>query len=252
MHDFYRTHYGPDATVITLCGDVTPKAGVAAVRRYFGDLPRSNPPGRPVGPVLAPLEGPVRLDRPGEVPNTRLYIAFRLPVANTRELAACSVALDALAGLAISRLHRRLVRRDGLATGVSASTMALVDGASLGFIGVDVTDDADAQRVEELVAEELVRFAVDGPSDLELEASLADTERHWLETLASPEERADLVSRYTLLHDDPDRINTVLDTVQGLTATDVRDAARAWLRPESRATVTFRPAVGQEVTEAAS
>src|SRR5690606_13169780 len=119
VHDFYRTHYGPDATVITLCGDVTPNAGVAAVRRYFGGLPRRSAPGRPVGPVLAPLEGPVRLDRPGAVPNTRLYVAFRLPVANTRELAACSVALAALAGPAISRRDRRLVRRDGLATGVS-------------------------------------------------------------------------------------------------------------------------------------
>jgi zinc protease len=196
---------------------------------------------RPPGPALPPLEQPVRLDREGEVPNARLYVAFRLPPADTRELAACSVALDALGGLAISRLHRRLVRRDGLSTGVSASTMALVDGASVGFVGVDVADDIDPAAVEEVVVEELAGFAADGPTDLELEASLADTERHWLETLASPEDRADLLSRYTLLHGDPERINTVLDTVQGLTAADVRDAARTWLRPGSRATVSHRP-----------
>ncbi len=251
VHDFYRTHYGPNATVVTLCGDVTPDEGVAAVRRHFDDLPPTAVPSRPPGPQLPPLGHPVRLDRVGEVPNPRLYVAFRLPVADTRELAACSVALDALGGLTISRLHRRLVRREGLSTGVSASTMALVDGASVGFVGVDVGEDADPATVEQVVAEELAAFVEDGPTDLELEASLADTERHWLETLASPEDRADLISRFTLLHGDAERINTVLDTVQGLTAADVRDAARTWLRPESRATVSYRPGADRQLGEVA-
>src|SRR5690606_5199081 len=99
--------------------------------------------------------------------------------------------------------------------------------------------------VEQAVHEELAGFAAAGPTDLELAASLADTERHWLETLASPEERADLVSRYTLLHDDPARVNTVLDTVTALTAGDVRAAAARWLLPEAAATVSYRrPQVG--------
>jgi zinc protease len=252
VHEFYRAHYGPNATVVTLCGDVTPEEGVDAVHRFFGGLPPAAGPPAPLGPALSPLDHPTTLQRVGEVPNARLYVGFRLPVANTPALAACSVALDAVAGLAISRLHRRLVRADERATGVSASSMALVDGASLGFIGVDVSDGTDPRLVEDVVCAELDRFAEDGPTAAELEASLADTERHWLETLASPEERADLISRYTMLHDDPDRINTVLDTVIALTASDVQEAAATWLRPGSRATVGFVPADDRTSREAAS
>ena len=52
------------------------------------------------------------------------------------------------------------------------------------------------------VVEELDRFLVEGPSEVEMESALAETERSWLSSLASQEERADLICHYTLLADD--------------------------------------------------
>ncbi len=239
VHAFYRRHYGPNATVLTLVGDVTPEAGFAAVQRYFGDLPGTAvAPRRPL-PQLPPLAEPARVERRSEVPNDRLYLGFRLPVGHTREFVACAVALDALGGLAISRLHRRLVRDEEVATGVSASALGLVDGASLGFVGLDVAEGADPDEVEAHLCEELATFAAQGPTPVELEASVADTERSWLESLAAHDERADLISHYTLLHDDPEHINRYLDTVASVSAEEVRAAAQRWLVPQARATVAF-------------
>ena len=39
VHAFFRAHYGPNNTVLTLVGDVTPEEGFAAAERYFGPLP---------------------------------------------------------------------------------------------------------------------------------------------------------------------------------------------------------------------
>ena len=50
-----------------------------------------------------------------------------------------------------------------------------------------------------------------------MEAALAQSERAWLSALASQEERADLVSHTTLLHDDPGYVNTYLDRLGQLT-----------------------------------
>jgi predicted Zn-dependent peptidase len=150
-----------------------------------------------------------------------------------------ALALDALGGLTISRLHRRLVRGEELSTGLSASAMSLARGASLGFIGVDVADGVSTEQVEDAVCEELTRFATQGPTPVELEAALADTERSWLEALAAQDERANLISHYTLLHDDPDYVNTYLDLVAEIGAEDVRRAAGTWLQPASRVTVAY-------------
>ncbi len=237
VHAFFRTHYGPNNTVMSLVGDLTPEQGFAAAERYFGELPPSAaPPRGPVAP-LAPLESPVRVERVEEVPNDRLHLAFRLPVDNTDELFACSLALDAIGGLGISRLVQRLVRREQVANAVQAHAMGFVDGVSLGFIVLDIADGAHPDDVEARALEELGRFAAEGPSEAEMEAARAQAERSWLSALAGQEERADLISQHVLLHGDPQFINTYLDRLLAITPDQVRSAASIWLRPESRAVV---------------
>ncbi len=239
VHAFFRRHYGPDNTVLTLCGDITPERGLALVERYFGELPASTEPSRPDHPQLEPLTEPVRVDRHEVVPNDRLHVAFRLPVDETDEFLAAAVALDCIGGLATSRLMRRLVRREQTALGAHATAWGFVDGASLGFVVLDVAPGIDPGVVEAAFVEELEGLCADGPTEVELETSLAQSERSWLSALASQEERADLISHHLLLHDDPAVVNTHLDRLRAVTADQVRDAARRWLRPESRAVVAY-------------
>jgi predicted Zn-dependent peptidase len=115
--------------------------------------------------------------------------------------------------------------------------MGFVDGVSLGFFVVDVADGADPAAVESVVVEELARLADEGPSDVEMEAALAQSERAWLSALASQEERADLISQHVLLHDDGEFVNTFLDRLATITPQQVQAAAAQWLRPDSRAVV---------------
>jgi predicted Zn-dependent peptidase len=239
VHAFFRAHYGPDNTVITLCGDLTPEHGFELVERYFGDLEPGAAPRRPDHAQLPPLGHPVRVDRHEDVPNDRLHVAFRLPVDETDEFLAAAVALDCIGGLATSRLVRRLVRREQTALGAHATAWGFVDGASLGFVVLDVAPGTDADIVESTFVEELNGFLELGPTEVELEASLAQSERSWLSALASQEERADTISHHLLLHDDPGVVNTHLDRLRDVTAQQVLDAARRWLRPDSRATVAY-------------
>jgi predicted Zn-dependent peptidase len=237
VHAFFRRYYGPNNTVLTLVGDLTPEEGFEAAERYFGGLPASAQPARAALPQLEPIPAPVHVERPGNVPNDRLHIAFRLPVDHTAEFYAASLAVDAVGGLTSSRLNRRLVRRERVANAVQAHCMGFVDGVSLGFLVVDVADGADPSAVEAAVVEELARFVQEGPTDAELEAAYAQAERAWLSALASQEERADLLSQAVLLHDDAQFVNTYLDHLAAVTAEQVRAAAARWLDPASRAVV---------------
>ncbi len=239
VHAFFQRYYGPDNTVLTLCGDVEVDEAVAAVERYFGDLAPIDRMPRPPGPQLPPLSEPVRVERLETVPNDRLHLAFRLPVDPTREYLASSFAVDILAGLSTSRVGTRLVRTEQSAHRVDAHAMGLVDGSSIALISVDVAPGEDPAGVEERVGEELDRFADEGPTPEEMEAVLAQAERAWLSSLASQEERADTISHTTLLHGDPGAVNTHLDRLARVSADDVTEAARTWLRSTNRATVAF-------------
>lgn len=239
VHAFFTRYYGPNNTVLTMVGDVEPERGFALAETYFGGLPASAEPDRGPVPALGPIAERVRVERHENVPSDRLYIAFRLPVGNTPDFDAASLALDVLGGLASSRLYRRLVRRDQVATSIQAAAWGLVDGVSLGFVLADVARGVDPETVERAICEELELLADEGPEPRELEAVLAQAERSWLSALGALDERADLISGSVLLHDDPQYVNTLLDRLGALTAQDVRDAADRWLRPSARATVAY-------------
>ncbi|MDV3220008.1 pitrilysin family protein [Intrasporangium sp.] len=249
VHAFFRAHYGPNNTVLTLVGDLSPEQGFAAAERYFGDLSPVEVHHRERLPQLPPIADPVRLDRPGDVPNDRLYISFRLPVDTTPEYHACSIALDVMSGLASSRLMRRLVRTDETATSVAGWSMGLVDGVGLGTITVDIAAGADPEQVEATVCEELARFISEGPDEGELESVIADTERSWLSALASIEERADHISHHAMLSGDPAYVNTFVEQVRAVTAGQVRAEAARWLDPGSRAVVRY---LAEDEAEAAA
>ncbi len=246
VHAFFRAHYGPNNTVLTLAGDLTPEHGFAMAERYFGDLPPIELASRPPQPQLPPLGEVARLDRVKDVPNDRVYVTFRLPVDATADYHACAVAIDAIGGLASSRLMRRLVRVDETATSVGGWTMGLVDGVGLGAFTIDVAAGADPAGAEEALCEEVARFIEEGPDEAEMESVVADTERAWLSSLAGIDERADHISQYTLLHDDPGYVNRFLDEVRAVTPDDVRAAAAQWLQPDSRAVVRFLAASDAE------
>ena len=109
----------------------------------------------------------------------------------------------------------------------------------MGFIEIDVADGCSAETVEAAACEELVRFAAEGPTEIEVESAMAQTERGWLSSLASQEERADHICHHAMLHGDSGYINTLLDRLGEVTAAQMQQAAARWLSPESRAVVAY-------------
>ncbi|WP_151526887.1 M16 family metallopeptidase [Serinicoccus kebangsaanensis] len=240
-HAFYRAHYGPRTSILTLVGDLTADEGFGLAERYFGHLEDATTARPPTTAALPPLQTPARTVVTDEgVPSERIYLAARLPAVTDEEFLACALALDALATLSISRVHESLVRGSEVASGASATALGLRDGTSIGLIVVDVTEGTDPAEVEQQLAELLRDFAVTGPREVELEASRADSERSWLEALAGYDERAELLSRAALLFGDAGQVNDHLDRVLAVTGDQVRGAAGRYLVPEAMATLVYR------------
>lgn len=236
VHAFFTTWYGPNNTVLTLAGDVDPDAAFTAVERYFGELPASATGGDARPPVLDPLIEPTRFVRTADVPHDRVVLAFRLPADRHPDVLPAALALDIAGGLASSRLVRSLVRESQQALSVHSAAWGLV-GGSIGFLTLDVAPGSDTAAVEAHAQAALADLGERGPTGDELAAATAQAERAWLAHLAGLDGRADLISASTLLHDDPQFINTHLDEILTVTGEQVQRAAARYLQPAHCATV---------------
>jgi predicted Zn-dependent peptidase len=176
-----------------------------------------------------------------KVPLPRVYIGFRAPVFGDPQLDALDIAAQVLAGGKGSRLHRRLVRDERIAQDVTLFSLGFVGGASLVAGWATVRPGVEVARVEAAYHEELARIASEPVSDDELERARALIESDELGALSRVEERADRLSMYATLFDDPGLINRMLPRYLAVTAADIQAASAAVFRPDNRVVLTYLP-----------
>jgi zinc protease len=239
---FFRTYYAPNNAVLSVVGDVDTAEVRAAAERYFGRIP-ANPNIPPLGDLSLPptLGGEQRETVYDRVPLPRVHVAFRAPVFGDPRLDALEMAGQILAGGKGSRLNRRLVREERIAQDVALFTLGFVGGASICAGWATVRPGIDVARVEAAFHEELERLTTELVSDDELARAKALTEADELGSLQRVEERADRLSMFATLFDDPALINTMLPRYLAVTPEAIRGAAAAVFRPDNRLVLTYLP-----------
>jgi predicted Zn-dependent peptidase len=210
--------------------------------RYFGGIP-ANPAIPRLGDLSLPahLGAEVRETVHDKVPLPRVYVGFRAPAFGDPRLDALDIAAQVLAGGKGSRLHRRLVRDERIAQDVAIFTLGFVGGASITAGWATVRPGVSVARVEAALHEELERLTTDLVSDDELARAKALTEADELGSLQRVEERADRLSMFATLFDDPGLINTMLPRYLSVTPEAIRDAAAEVFRPDNRLVITYLP-----------
>ncbi len=250
---FFATYYAPNNAVLSVAGDVDRSQVRAWADRYFGPI-AANPSIPPLGDLSLPaLLGEERREVVEDnVPLPRIYFGFRAPAFGDHGLDALDLAGQLLTGGKGSRIHRRLVREERLAQDVAMFTLPFTGGASVSVGWATVRPGVDVDTVERAYLEELDRLGREAPSDDELARAKALTEADELGALARVEERADRLSMYATLFDDPGLINTMLARYLSVTKEQIRDAAAATYRADNRVVLTYVPKAADETGEAAA
>jgi predicted Zn-dependent peptidase len=242
---FFRTYYAPNNAVLTIAGDVDPAAARAAVDRYFGQIPAVTeiPPPASLS-VPASLGGERREVVEDRVPLARHYLGFRAPVFGDPRLDALEMGVQILAGGKGSRLHKRLVRQEKLAQDVALFVLGFVGGASICAGQATVRPGMDGEAVEGAFEEELAKLGREPVTADELERARALIETLELEALQRVDERADRLSMYATLLDDPDMVNRQLARYLAVTPEAIREVAAEVFRPDNRVVISYLPAPG--------
>ncbi len=191
MQAYYRRHYRVDNATLVVCGDVRPGPALKAIRRHFGPLPRGEAAAPSFRPELREPLGERRLEVGWDDPAARLSIAWPGATVGTDEDFGLDLISAILTSGRLSRLYRRLVLDEGLATFVSTSNDARVEGGGF-WLQAETVNGADPARLEAAVDEELARLAEETVSPAELKRAkrlLAAGEAYEAETVTDLAER---------------------------------------------------------------
>jgi zinc protease len=174
-----------------------------------------------------------------EVPLPRLYLAGRIPSVHSASFHGAEMMATVLGGGKASRLYRSLVREKRIAKDVLSYVFPLQTGASLLLLWVTGYPDAEPDTLERALVEELE--ALDSVSQDELDRAVALTETHLLQEVQHVGNRADLLSMFDQVFDDPGRLNSEVERVRAVTRDQVRDLAGEYLGEDNRAILTYIP-----------
>ena len=240
--EFFRTYYAPNNAVLTIAGDFETDAALEMVRSHFGPIPANPTLAPPPEMDVEPLLGDVREMKADQVPLPRMYFAHRIPPFGTDAFHALDVAADILGSGRASRLYAALVREQRLAQDVSVFVFPIVGGASMFTLWVTARPGVATDVLEAAALEEVRRLTADGPSDADFERVRNIHAAHAAGALERISERADRLSMYACLFDEPERINEEVSSYAAVDAERVRAALGDSIRPDNRVTLTYLPA----------
>jgi predicted Zn-dependent peptidase len=243
VREFLATYYAPNNAVLTLAGDFETDAALALIRRHFGPIP-ANPalPPPPDMTVESRIGEAVRVTVPDQVPLPRIYLAHRVDPFGTDAFDAYDVAADILGSGRAARLYATLVREQRIAQDVSVFVFPIVGGAAMFALWVTARPGVDLGTLEASLLAELDRLAAVGPSDADLERVRNLQASRSAAALERIGERADRLSMYTCLFDEPERINAEVSRYAAVDAGRVAEAMRAAITPDNRITLVYVPA----------
>ncbi len=230
VHEWFKTWYGAANAVLVLAGDVNPEEARKKVEHYFGDIPPGPPLTHPKSWV-AKMSGEKRMVFEDDVPHARIYKVWNVPGTITKESALLGLAGYVLSAGKNSRLYKRLVYTDQIATSVSAGA----DSNELGshfMIVATVKEGVDVQTVEKAIDEELARFLAEGPTEEELERvrSLIYTSMiRSRERVDAASGRSAILAYGELYADDPGYHKQEAKWLFGASRQEVQAAAQEWL-----------------------
>ncbi|MBA3892588.1 MAG: insulinase family protein [Gemmatimonadales bacterium] len=230
VKEWFQTHYGAANAVLVVAGDVDPADVKKRVEKFFGDIP-AGPPTARQEQWVAKRAGNQRGIMYDRVPQARVYKVWNVPGWGTAEGEQLALVADLLSSGKSSRLYKRLVYDEQIATDVNAS-VDLREIGGLFTIQATARPGVNLAQVERAVNEELARLLGGGPSPAELQRAKTGFRARFvrgLERIGGFGGKSDVLAQGEVFAGRADHYKTRLQRVEGMAAAQTLAAANRWL-----------------------
>ena len=249
VHEWFRTYYGAANAVISIAGDIAPEEARQLVEQYFGSIPGGPPVARQQS-WIARRTGEHRQTVEDRVPQARVMKVWNVPEWGTRQAVLLDLATDVLAAGKSSRLYRRLVYDDQIATNASAYISAQEIAGQV-VLQATAHPDGSLTEVEAALDEELQKFLRSGPTADELVRAKMDHKARFIrgaERIGGFGGKSDILARNEVYVGDPAHYKRMLAWAEEATAENIRETAAEYLS-DGVYVLEIHPAAERSVSE---
>jgi zinc protease len=230
VKEWFSQYYGAANATLVIAGDIKPEEAKAKAEKYFGDIPP--------GPTLkrqeawvAKMTGEKRALMQDRVPQARIYKTWNIPGYATRDFALLDLTADILGNGKNSRLYKRLVYTDQIATSVQVGVGPFEIGSQLQVVAT-VKPGGDARAVEKALDEEMATFLAKGPTAAEIERVVTSGYANFvrgIERIDGSGGKSYILAQSQVFGGSPDFYKQYLKWIREATPRDVQNVAKQWL-----------------------
>ncbi|HNB09361.1 MAG TPA: pitrilysin family protein, partial [bacterium] len=250
VHAWFRNYYGAANAVLVIAGAIDPKDALTRAKKYFGEIP-SGPPVSRYKSWIARRSGRQRAETHDRVPLAKITKVWNIPEWGTTEAHHLDLISDILGSGKNSRLYKRLVYDEMLATDVNAY-VDLREIAGQFTITAKARPGIDIAQLEKAIDEELVKLCTEGPSEKELTRVRTQFFAGFvrgIERIGGFGGKSDILARGEIFSSNPQAYKKNMHDVESATTEKLRDTARHWLS-DGDYTLTTKPFPEFQITDA--
>ena len=230
VREWFRSYYGAANAIIVIAGDIDARTAKEKVEKYFGDIP-SGPPVTKHNVWIAKRTGEHRQQMEDRVPQARIYKFWNVPQWGSADGDYLDLVGQVLSSGKSSRLYKRLVYDDQIATDVQASAF-LSEISGVFFVQASARAGESLAKVEKALDEEMARFIAEGPTVAELQRVKTQHRARFIrgiERIGGFGGKSDVLAQNQVYAGNPDHYKVTLKRVADATAADLKTAASRWL-----------------------
>ena len=230
VKEWFKTYYGPNNAVICIAGDIKAAEALEKVKKYFGNIPAS-PPIAKHASWTAKMPGNHYQQAQDRVPQARIQKTWNVPGWGTADMTYLNILMDILTNGKTSRLYKRLVYDEQLASNVFAYTQENEIGGQFNVFA-DAKPDVALNKINDVINEELKKILANGVTAAELERAKTRAFTGFIkgaERIGGFGGKSDILIQNEVYGGDPGYYKTVYKRIADATTGNIKDVAVAWL-----------------------
>ncbi len=230
VKEWFKTYYGPNNAVVCIAGDIKAEEALQKVKKYFGNIPAS-PPIAKHAAWTAKMSGNHYQVAQDRVPQARIQKTWNSPGWGTPDLTYLNILLDILTNGKTSRLYKRLVYDEQLASNVFAYTQENEIGGQFNLFS-DAKPGVVLDKINSVINDELKKIFSTGVTAAELERAKTRAFTGFIkgaERIGGFGGKSDILIQNEVFGGSPDYFKTIYKRIADATPANIKEVANAWL-----------------------
>ena len=245
VREFYHAYYVPNNATIAVAGDLKTDEAVNWIKKYFGNIPKSQQPIVRPNAKEPPQEKEKRVLQMKAVPLPAYVAGYHVPADSDPDYYALVIASGILSEGRSSRIYKSLVYEKRLALEADASGNFTED-PNLFFATLIMNQGVPVEAGEKALNAELMQMTIEPVSDKELEKAKNKMRAEYAFGRQSVQEKAQALAHAAVIHGDTSTVNKEYEQFMKVTKEDILRVAKMYFQPTNRTVLIVIPGKGNK------